>query len=409
MMTEAQVEKRYAQLGEQLAEKGIDIEAAKTQLMAFRVELPSWVFGAFGGGRFGAYMPPGAARNVFEKIDDAVTAAHLTGGVDRVALHAGWDKPDEVAFEDISIDHFKGVAEYCAEKGIGIGAVNPTLFLAGTHYGSFSSPDAGTRECLVKHSVTCGEIAARYADNLVTYWLPDGSNYPGQIDLAEAEMRVRDCLVEIYNSAPDTVQHLVEYKLFEPGTFSTTIPDAGVAKDLAADMGDRAGVLVDMGHHAFAVNIAQIVARLIRRRIRGGFHFNSRYAADDDHSVEPGLRMFEIFCELVAGKVVNGDAAWAYMIDQCSGLENRVHAVLHSVDSLQISLARALIVDRAALAERQADNDIIRANRVLLDAFNTDVRSLVAQARLEKGGAADPVEAYVASGYQEKINEERMS
>lgn len=404
------VKEQYKVLGGMLEAKNIDIDEVKQTVKRFTVEVPSWIFGAFGGGRFGAYTPPGAARNAFEKIDDAAYAAALTGAVKNVAVHTGWDGPEDVPFDNIAADDFEKLAGYCNEKGLGIGAVNPTFFLEGSHYGSLSAREESTRRRYIEHALISCEIAAKYGTGLVTYWLPDGSNYPGQTDLGAAEARVRECLIEIYQKAPESCTHLIEYKLFEPGTYSTVIQDAGIARELSREMGERAGVLVDMGHHAFGVNIAQIVARLIFRGIKGGFHFNSRYAADDDHSVEPGPRMFEIFSELVKGAVVAQEQEtdnWAYMIDQCSGLEGRMHAVLHSIDSLQVSLAKALIVDRERLAEYQASHDIIRANRTCLDAFLTDVRPLVAAARTENGGEADPVEAYAESGYQEKINEER--
>jgi len=401
---------QYKVLGGMLEAKGLDIDSIKEQVKRFTVEVPTWIFGPFGGGRFGAYTPPGAARNVFEKVDDAECAAALTGAVRNVAIHTGWDAPEDAAFDSITAGDFEQLAQYCEDKGLGIGAVNPTFFLEGTHYGTLSAREESTRKRFIEHALTSCDVAAEHGHDLVTYWLPDGSNYPGQIDLKAAEARMRESLIEIYQKAPKSCVHLIEYKLFEPGTYSTVIQDAGIARDLAKEMGDRAGVLVDMGHHAFGVNIAQIVARLIFRGVRGGIHFNSRYAADDDHSVEPGLRMFEIFWELVQGEAVSKEDEeqnWAYMIDQCSGLENRMHAVLHSIDSLQVSLAKALIVDAEKLYEFQADHDIIRANRTLLDAFLTDVRPLVASARMENGGEADPVEAYAASGYQEKIEEER--
>ncbi len=410
MGSKQEVKKQFNQLGDLLAKKGISINKVKAALKRFKMEVPSWVFGAFGGGRFGAFTPPGAARNVFEKFDDANLAAKLTGGVDNVAVHTGWDMPEGIAFDKIKADDYSELSAYTKKLKVGIGAVNPTLFLEGTHFGSLSALDSKTRRRFIKHCIVSSEIAVKYGTGLVTYWLTDGSNYPGQSDMAQAEVRVQKALAEIYKKSPNKARHLIEYKLFEPGTYSTVIQDAGIAKDLAAAMGNRAGVLVDMGHHAFGVNIAQIVARLIAKNVPGGFHFNSRYAADDDHSVEPDLRMFEIFAELVkGGAVANTDPKknWAYMIDQCSGLENRMHAILHSIDSLQISCAKALIIDYKKLAEMQAGNDIIRANRVMLDAYLTDVRPLVAQARIEMGGEADPIEAYVKSGYQEKIQKIR--
>jgi len=409
-MSEGWVRESYRVLGDKLSESGVDIDQVKEKVKDFEVEVPSWVFGEFGGGRFGDYMPPGPARDFQSKLRDAAMVHKLTGASPRVAIHIGWDKPEGVPFAEIEADHFAEGRQFAQELGVDFGAVNPTLFLKGTHYGSLSSTLEDVRRMLIQHCIVCCQIAEKYAHGLVTYWLPDGSNYPGQRDLWQQEKLTRDALKEIYEAGPDTVTHLIEYKLFEPGTYSTVISDYGVAMDMADSLGQRAGVLVDMGHHAHGVNVAQIVARLIGTGRYGGFHFNTRYAADDDHAVEPNRDMFAIFCELVQGGVVCAEDPsrnWAYMIDQCSSLENRIHAVIHSIDSLQVSLAKALILDREKLHALQETQDIIPANRVFLDAFLTDVRPILGMARLEKDLPLDPVVAYCEGGYQEKIEQER--
>lgn len=405
-----QTEKQYALMKEIYGERGVDIDAVKEQVKRFDIEVPSWVFGAFGGGRFGDYMPPGPAQNVQQKLDDAAFVHDLTGVGKRVAIHTGWDKPPQVAFKDIKANDFKEVKAYAESKGVGLGAVNPTYFLKGTHLGSLTSPLDNVRDQLIEHSIVSCEIAEKYASGLVTYWLPDGSNYPGQIDLWSQELRLRDALKRIYEAASDKVTHLIEYKLFEPGTYSTTIANSGTSRDLATMLGDRAGVLVDLGHHAHGVNVPQIVARLVGMGMLGGFHFNTRYAADDDHSVEPNREMYAIFCELTKGDVVvNADPKknWAYMIDQCSSLENRIEAVLHTIDSLQVSLAKALLLDRRALKARQDALRIIPTNRVWLDAFLADVRPIVRMVRIEQGLHPDPLVAFDESGYQKRIEAER--
>ena len=409
---EERARERYRILEDELGEKGISIAEVTRRIRDFEVEVPSWVFGNFGGGRFGGFTYPGAATSSFEKIEDAGLVHRLTGATPRVAIHVGWDKPEDVAFDDVQCDHFEPLADKLEAEGLAMGAVNPTLFLEGTQYGSLSSPIDEVRRSLIRHSVTSGRIAERFAAGLVTYWLPDGSNYPGQIDLWKAEKRIHDAFDRIMDESPDAVRILIEYKLFEPGTYSTHVSDWGAALEIARRFPGRAGVLVDMGHHAFGVNVPQIVARLIGLGVPGGFHFNSRYAADDDHSVEPNREMFAIFNELAAGGVIgSGDPAkdWAYMIDQCSSLENRIEAVLHTVDSLMLSYARALILDRARLAALQAEELTIQANREFLAAMLTDVRPILAVARMEKDLPADPVAAYVASGYQDKINAERRT
>ncbi len=409
-LTEAQVKERYGILGEDLAGAGIDIDIVKEKVKDFAVEVPSWVFGGFGGGRFGDYMPPGPALDFRAKLRDAAKVHELTGAAPRVAVHIGWDKPEDVAFDAVEPDMFAEPRNYARELGIDFGAVNPTLFLTGTHYGSLSSPLPQVRRMLIEHCIVCCEIAREHSNGLVTYWLPDGTNYPGQRDLWQQEKLLREAFCEIAEAALDGVLHMVEYKLFEPGTYSTVISDAGVATEIADMLGDNAGVLVDMGHHAFGVNVAQIVARLIGTGRKGGFHFNTRYAADDDHAVEPNISMYAIFCELVAGGVVcaqDPERNWAYMIDQASSLENRIRAVLHSVDSLQVSLAKALVLNRERLRELQEEQKIIPANREFLKGFLTDVRPILWQARLEQDLPLDPVEAYDADGYQERIERER--
>jgi len=410
MVSTAEISERYDVLVRDLEKKGIDATEVKKKIEEFTVEVPSWVFGAFGGGRFSEYMPPGAARNVFEKFEDAALVNRLTGATPRVSIHVGWDDPDEAPFDKIQADSFRKLRDYAQRLGLSIGAVNPTYFLEGTQFGSLSANDPETRRRFIKHTLISAEIASKYATGLITLWFPDGSLYPGQVDMRTAERNMKLSLKEIYQRMPGSVRMLIEYKIFEPGTYHTVISDYGVASDLARYLGERAGVLIDLGHHAHGVNVEHIVAHLIESGMPGGIHFNSRYAADDDHAVEPNMQLFRIFHELVTGGVIgNADSRrdWAYMIDQCSGLENRIQAVLHSVDSLMISYAKALIVDEETLHKYQRKNEIMLANRVLLDAYLTDVRPLIQMVRMEKGLPLDPVNAYVKSGYQEKIEQER--
>ena len=403
---------RYDLLSKDLAKKGIDVDEVKEKVSGFAVEVPSWIFGVFGGGRFSGYVPPGAARNVFEKLKDAALAHKLTGATPKVSINVGWDDPDKAPFDEIKADSFKGLREYAERLDLGIGTVSPMYFLEGTHFGSLSARSPETRSRLIQHSLTAAQIASRYGTGILTVWFPDGSLYPGQVNIRVAERNLKESLEQIYRRMPESVRVLIEYKLFEPGTYHTVISDASVASDLAASLGSRAGVLVDLGHHPHGVNVEQIVARLLEKEMFCGVHFNTRYAADDDHAVEPNMQLFRIFHELAAGGVIgnaNPDKDWVYIIDQCSALENRIHAVLHSVDSLMISYAKALVVDDEELRENQNQNEIILANRTLLDAFLTDVRPIVYMARLEKGLPVDPVEAYVESGYQQRIESERTA
>jgi L-rhamnose isomerase/sugar isomerase len=402
---------RYSLLQKDLAKKGIDIDKVKEKISNFTVEVPSWIFGAFGAGRFSGYVPPGAARDVFEKIDDAAFVHRLTGATPRVSIHTGWDDPDRAPFDEIQASSFKKLKDYSEKSGLGIGAVNPTYFLEGTQFGSLSANDPTTRDRLIQHTLVSAEVASKYATGALSLWFPDGSLYPGQVNVRAAERNLKESLREIYRRMPESVSVLIEYKLFEPGTYHTVISDVSVASDIARSLGERAGVLVDLGHHAHGVNVEHIIARLIENEVLGGIHFNSRYAADDDHAVEPNMQVFRVFHELVNGGVIgNRDPGkdWAYMIDQCSALENRVHAVLHSVDSLMISYAKALIVEEEKLRQDQDRNEIMLANRTLVDAFLTDVRPIICMARVEKGLTVDPLEAYLKSGYQQRIERERQ-
>jgi len=385
------------------------VEQAIKAVKKFEVEVPSWIFGVFGGGRFGEYSPPGAARNIFEKLDDASVVHKLTGATPRIATHILWDLSKDGYEGDFEVA--RKVKEEARQRRLDLGAINPTYFLGGSHRGSFSAEERKTRERYIKQTILGGRIAKELANSLLTLWLPDGSLYPGQIELRGAYKNLREALEKSYEGIPRDVRILIEYKVFEPGTYSTTIPDWGTAALLAKRLGPNVGVLVDLGHHHHGTNVEQIVAMLIAEGIHGGFHFNTRYAADDDLSVEPNPENARIFYELVVGDAFfNPDPLknWAYMIDQCSSRENRMHAILHSVDSLQQSLAKALLVDRDLLEKYQKDDKIILANRVFNDALiNADVRPIAARARLEKGLPIDPVEEYVKSGYQKKIELER--
>jgi L-rhamnose isomerase/sugar isomerase len=372
----------------------------------FKVEVPSWVFGNFGGGRFGDYMPPGFATNIFEKLDDAALVNKLTGASDQIAVHTLWD---------FSNDGIEGSYEIAVEvkkaaesRGLRLGSINPTYFLTGSHTGSLSSYDEKVRERYIEQTILSGKIADELSNKLLTLWLPDGSNYPGQLELDKVIANTIDSLKVISENVSKSVRVLIEYKVFEPGTYSTVLADWGSALMMAQSYGQNAGVLIDMGHHHHSTNIEQIVARLINSKIYGGFHFNTRYAADDDHSVEPNLELGRIFYELVKGDAIFGPNKWDLMIDQCSSRENRIQAVIHSIDSLQISLAKAMLVDQKKLIEHQEKDSIILANRFFNNALiHADVRPIVYEARYNKKLPLDPVEAFVQSGYQAKIEKER--
>jgi len=385
------------------------VKGAIKNVKKFKVEIPSWIFGDFGGGRFGEYTPPGYARDIKEKLDDAAYINQLTGAADQIATHVLWDFSEDGLTGSYEIaEKVKGEA---SDRGIKLGSINPTYFLKGSHRGSLSALEKKTRSNYIEQTLLAAKIAQNLAIGVVALWLPDGSNYPGQVELRKTIDLTRNSLSELADKIDKKVRVLIEYKVFEPGTYSTILSDWGSAYLLAKEFGPNAGVLIDMGHHHHTANIEQIVARLISDGIYGGFHFNTRYAADDDHSVEPNPEMARIFYELLVGEVIGNDNPekdWDYMIDQCSGRENRMHAILHSIDSLQISLAKASLVNQHLLTKYQKEDEIILANRLFNDALlNADVRPIVAAARLEKDLPENPITVYIESGYQRKIEKER--
>ena len=392
------------EFGKERVQNGIDA------IKKFDVEIPSWIFGDFGGGRFAGYLPPGAARNISEKLDDASLINKLTGAASHLATHVLWDMTDD-GFTG-SIKMAEQVFNLAMERGLKLGSISPTYFLRGSQRGSLSAIEKRTVDRYIEQTILAGKIAQQLGNRLLTLWLPDGSIYPGQVELRKAYAILKQSLTVIYPQIPSDVTILIEYKVFEPGTYSTVLSDWGSAYLLAKNLGPNVGVLVDLGHHHHGTNIEQIVARLVEEDMRCGFHFNTRYAADDDHAVESNPEMARIFYELVCGDVVvnqNPTQNWAYMIDQCSGRENRIHAILHSIDSLQLSLAKAMLVDQKRLADYQKKDEIILANRLFNDALlHADVRPMVAVARLEKNLPIDPIFAYVESRYQEKIEKERI-
>ena len=403
-MTEKKIEYGIESLNLEFGKETVD-NAVKA-VEKFKVEVPSWIFGKFGGGRFGDYMPPGFATNIYEKLDDAALVNKLTGASEQIATHTLWD---------FSTDGFGGsyaiavdVKKAAESRGLKLGSINPTYFLKGSHTGSLSSYDEKVRERYIEQTILSGKIAEELSNKLLTIWLPDGTNYPGQSELDKLTQNTIDSLKIISENVSKSVRVLIEYKVFEPGTYSTVLADWGSALMMAQIYGKNAGVLIDMGHHYHSTNIEQIVARLINSKVLGGFHFNTRYAADDDHSVEANPEIARVFYELVKGDVIFGPNKWDLMIDQCSSRENRIQAVIHSIDSLQISLARAMLIDQDRLLKYQKEDNIILANRFFNNALIlADVRPIVYRARTNKKLPLDPVEAFVQSGYQSKIEKER--
>jgi L-rhamnose isomerase/sugar isomerase len=368
-----------------------DLTAAFRDLV---IETPSWGYGD-SGTRFGVFPQPGRPRDVFEKLDDAAEVHRLTGTAPAVALHFPWD-----AVEDYAA--LRGEIE---ARGLRVGAVNPNLFQDPDYkLGSVTHPDAAVREKAVAHMLECLRIATALGSSAQSLWLADGTNYPGQDDLRERRHRMLDCLGRVYAELPAEQELLVEYKFFEPAFYATDLADWGSALLTCLKLGERAKVLVDLGHHAQGTNIEQIVAFLTEEERLGGFHFNNRKYADDDlivGSVNP-FELFLIFVELTAS-----DALPRLTIDQSHNIEAKVEAMTLSVVNLQEAYAKALLVDREALRAAQQACDVLAGHEVLLDAFNTDVRPACAEARVALGAAENPIRALRESGYAERMATER--
>ena len=368
-----------------------DLTAAFRELV---IETPSWGY-ADSGTRFGVFPQPGRPRDVFERIDDAAEVHRLTGTAGAVALHFPWD-----AVEDL--EHLRAYVRRC---GLRVGAVNPNLFEDPDYrLGSLTHPDAVVREKAVGHLLECVAIARALGASAQSLWLADGINYAGQDDLRERRRRLLDGLGRVYGELPVEQELLVEYKFFEPAFYATDLADWGSALLACLRLGERAKVLVDLGHHAQGANIEQIVAVLAQEGRLGGFHFNNRRYADDDlivGSVNP-FELFLIFVELAAGGGLP-----RLTIDQSHNVEPKVEAMVLSVVNLQEAYAKALLVDRDALREAQRAGDVLGGHEVLLDAYKTDVRPACAAARAALGAAEDPVRALRESGYADRMAAER--
>lgn len=374
----------------------MDEHDALEALRKLRIETPTWGYGN-SGTRFHVYPWPGAARTVWERIDDAALVHRLTGCCPSVAIHVPWDRVDDW-------DELRG---YAADRGISIGAVNPNLFGDDAYrLGSLCNPDAAVRRRGLEHCLECVEVAERVGSSLLSLWLADGTNYPGQDDLRGRHERLVVALEELYAALPSGMRLLVEYKFFEPAFYSTDLPDWGTAALLCRRLGPQAQVLVDTGHHAQGTNVEQIVALLLAESLLGGFHFNSRKYADDDlivGAIDP-FELFRIMREIALAPETENVA---FMIDQSHNVEGKIDAMIQSVMNIQTAYAKALLVDEDRVRAAQLAGDVLGAHRALVDAFETDVRPLLARLRASMGIGSDPVEAFRTGGFAERLARER--
>jgi L-rhamnose isomerase/sugar isomerase len=377
-----------------------DLAAVKRALAAQRIETPSWAFGN-SGTRFKVFAQAGVPRTPEEKIADAAVVHRLTGVAPTVALHIPWDK----------VDDYAALNRYAADQGVGIGAINTNVFQDDDYkLGSVTNPDPGVRRKATDHLLEAIDIMDQTGSLDLKLWFADGLNYPGQDDLRNRQDRLAAALRETYDRLGAHQRMLLEYKLFEPAFYATDVPDWGTSYAHCVELGERAVVCIDTGHHAPGTNIEFIVAFLLRQKKLGAFDFNSRFYADDDlmaGAADP-FQLFRIMNEIVRGDALDPAYGINFMLDQCHNIEAKIPAIIRSVMNVQEATAKALLIDRDALTTAQNNGDVLEANAALMDAYNTDVRPLLAEVRADAGLDPDPIAAYRRTGYQEKIVAERV-
>ena len=368
-------------------------------LAAQAIELPSWAFGN-SGTRFRVFTTPGVPRDPFEKVSDAAQVNAHTGLAPSVALHIPWDE----------VEDYDDLAKHAEDEGVRLGTINSNTFQDEDYkLGSVTHSDPKIRQKAIDHHYACIDIMHATGSRDLKIWLADGTNYPGQDDLRARQDRLADSLEQIYARLGESQRLVLEYKFFEPAFYHTDVPDWGTSYAQVAALGPKAMVCLDTGHHAPGTNIEFIVMQLLRLGKLGSFDFNSRFYADDDLIVGAAdpFQLFRVLFEVERGGGL-GNPDVAFMLDQCHNIENKIPGQIRSVLNVQEMTARALLVDRAALDAARAAGDVLAANAVLMDAFYTDVRPALAEWRASRGLPPDPMAAFAASGYFEKISADRV-
>jgi len=377
-----------------------DRAAAKAALRAQVIETPSWGYGN-SGTRFKVFAQQGVPRDPFEKLADAAQVHAATGVAPLVSLHIPWDR----------VADFGELGQHAADLGVRIGMINSNTFQDDDYrIGSVCHPDPKVRRKALDHLLECVDIMDLTGSTALKLWFADGTNYPGQDDITARQDRLAEALAAVYARLGENQRMVLEYKLFEPAFYTTDVPDWGTSYAHCLKLGPKAKVVVDTGHHAPGTNIEFIVAILLREGKLGAFDFNSRFYADDDlmvGSADP-FQLFRILHEVAKNDGFAPETGVAFMLDQCHNIETKIPAIIRSVMNVQEATAKALLVDLDALRVAQATGDVLGANAVLMDAYNTDVRPLLAELREEMGLNPDPLAAYRASGYAEKIIAERV-
>ncbi|GAA4836445.1 TIM barrel protein [Algivirga pacifica] len=376
------------------------------QLKTFQVAIPSWALGT-GGTRFGRFSGAGEPGDLQQKIQDVGILHQLNRSSGAISLHIPWDT--------LSEDEIQTIREEAAQYEILFDAVNSNTFQdqegqsLSYKFGSLCHVDKAVRNQAIAHMKEVIDQGQLVGSKSLTVWLSDGASFPGQLDFKEALQRVEESLREVYDYLPEDWQMFIEYKPYEPNFYSTVISDWGTSYLLAESLGPKAKTLVDLGHHLPNTNIEQIVATLIYKNKLAGFHFNDSKYGDDDLTVgalKP-YQLFLIFCELVKGMKDNPSLSLAWMIDASHNIKDPLEDILQSVEAIMLAYAQALMVDYKALKETQLANDVTYAQEILQDAYRTDVRPVVAEARIQEGGAYDPLQYYRQYQLREQLIEKR--
>lgn len=405
LMANHQVQFNYLQ--DQLSPKNIDIESIIAQLQQFQVTVPSWALGT-GGTRFGRFSIGGEPRNLEEKISDAGLLHQLTRNNGAISIHIPWDKSND----------YSAVKQLADQYQLRFDAINSNTFQDQTQqlhsykYGSLSHTQAEVRQQAIEHHWQVIETGTQLGSRALTMWLGDGSNFPGQTNLRKAYQRTTESLQAIYKRLPANWQLLIEYKPFEPNFYSMVIPDWGTALLIAQQLGKQAQVLVDLGHHLPHANIEQIVARLLSLGRLGGFHFNDSQYGDDDlttGSLKP-YRLFLIFYELISGlspKQFLSNQALSWMIDASHNTKDPLEDILQATDAILVAYAQALLIDQKSLEEAQENNEVALAQEILQNAYRTDVRPLIAEARRRKNTCMAPLQLFWQQGIRQRLINQR--
>jgi L-rhamnose isomerase / sugar isomerase len=395
----------YAHLGRQLDRRNMSIAALTQRAMAYSVAVPTWGVGT-GGTRFARFPGPGEPRHIHDKLEDCGVIHQLTRCTDNVSPHFPWDK----------VSDYNALRQEAAQYSLGFDAVNSNTFQdqkdqnQSYKFGSLAHAQKLTRQQAVEHNLECIEIGMQLGSKALTVWIADGTNFPGQQNLTRMFENYLEACHSIYAALPKDWLMFLEHKMYEPAFYSTVISDWGSSLLAAQSLGPKARCLVDLGHHAPNTNIEQIVSRLIHAGKLAGFHFNDSKYGDDDldsGAIDP-FRLFLVFNELVDAESRKAqEFAPAYMIDQSHNVTDPIESLISSATEIMRCFIQASLVDRVALSAAQDANDVMAAHRLLKQAFVTDVSPILAEARLRKGGALDPIACYRAAGYRAQKTTER--